>query len=111
MKRTANDDVSSAVSNSSSSAARPTNRRRRASRRRSPSMGLACQRALQDGIPLDAGGQRAEDAAARLAEAAGAEGVGHGGGRVADEQRGLEGERQVLDAAAGGPLVGRRCEG
>ena len=73
-------------------------------------MGLDCQRALQDGIPVDAGGQRAEDAAAGLAEAAGAERVGHGGRRVADEQRGLEGEREVLDAAAGGPLVGRRRE-
>src|SRR3954467_299079 len=67
------------------------------------------KRALDDRRAVDAGGQRAARAPARLAEAAGAERVGDGRRRVAHEQRGLEGEREVLDRAPREPLsVGAR---
>src|SRR4051794_13795285 len=67
------------------------------------------QRAADDRRTVDPRGERAERAPARLAQAAGAEGVGHGRRRVADEQRGLEGQREILDGTPREPLgVGTR---
>ena len=54
--------------------------------------------------PSIAARERPEHAPARLAQPAGAERVGDRGRRVADEQRALEGEREVLDRAAREPL-------
>ena len=62
------------------------------------------ERAVGDRGAVDPARQRAERAAARLAQPAGAERVGDRGRRVADEQRRLEREREVLDRAAREPL-------
>ena len=51
-----------------------------------------------------AGGEGAEGLAPVAGEAGGAEGVGDGLVAVADQQRGLEGERHLLDHAAGADL-------
>src|SRR5215207_11507276 len=62
------------------------------------------ERALGDRRAVDAARKRAERAAVRRAEPARAERVGDGWRSVADQQRGLECEREVLDRAAGEPL-------
>src|SRR3954464_7983273 len=62
--------------------------------------------AFDDRRGVDARGKRAVGEAARAAEARGAERVGDGGRGMADEQRALEREREVLDEAAGAVLEG-----
>ena len=60
--------------------------------------------ALDDAAEVRAGGEGAEGVAPVAAEAGGAEGVGDGLVAVADQQRGLEGDRHPLDHAAGALL-------
>src|SRR5204863_7763280 len=64
---------------------------------------LQRERALDDRAGVDAGRQRAERAAG-LPESAGAERVGDGGWRVAQQERGLEGHGEILDDPAGQPF-------
>ena len=60
--------------------------------------------AVDDAAEVGAGGQGAEGLAPVAGEAGGAEGVGDGLVAVADQQRGLQGERHPLDHAAGAGL-------
>ena len=60
--------------------------------------------ALDDAAEVGAGGQGAEGLAPVAGEAGGAEGVGDGLVAVADQERGLQGERHPLDDAAGAGL-------
>src|SRR5829696_4824737 len=62
------------------------------------------ERARGDRRAVDPARKRAERAAVRRAEPARAERVGNGWWSVADQQGGLECEREVLDRAAGEPL-------